>query len=177
MEVAEAAELPKLPETFRSARLPVILLVLLHFVTFGIFTFIWFSILHGRLPKVRRNDPSALRAALFFLIPIFRVYWAFFFFYRLCARVEEQRVKYGAERKSLLGLASLFLVGTMSLSIINPLFWGLSLLLPPTIVAALSGVILALGVVIGVIALVFVCLMQIRVNELVEVATAQRGRS
>lgn len=177
MEAADVAELPKLPEMFRSARFSVILLVLLHFVTFGIFTFIWFGILHGRLPKVRRNDPSARRATLFILIPIFHVYWLFFFIYRLCARVEEQRVKYGLERKSLLGLASLSLVGYMSLIIINQLFLGFRLLLAPTIVAALSGVLTALGAVIGVIALVFVCLMQVRVNELVEVATPQRTRS
>ena len=177
MEVEEVAELPELPEMFRSARFSVILLVLLHFVTLGIFTMIWFSILHGRLPKVRRNDPSALRAALFSLIPIFHIYWAFFFCYRLCTRIEEQRVKYGLERKSLLGLASFFLVGGISLSIINLLFSGLSLLLPTTIVAALSEVILALSVVIGVIALVFVCLMQTRVNELVKVSMQGRGRS
>ena len=177
MQVDEVAELSELPETFRSARFSVILLVLLHFVTFGVFTFIWFSILHGRLSKVRRNDPSALRAALFTLIPIFNIYWAFFFWYRLCTRIEEQRVKYGLERKSLLGLASLSLVGVISLSIIDPQFSGLSMLLPTTIVIALFGVIFALSLVFSVIMLVFVCLMQTRVNELVKVSMQKRGRS
>ena len=177
IELAKIGELPRLPKTFGSVRFSIALLALLHIVTGGIFTLIWFGVLHGKLPKVRRNDPSAAKAILFCLIPLFNIYWAFFFWYRLCARVDEQRVKYSLQEKSLLGLAAVFLVSAVSASIINLIHSGFGLRLPHSIAVTLSVAIFASSLVIGVLGLVFACLMQLRVNEIVEVSTPKARRS
>ena len=48
--------------------------VLLHFVTFGIFTMIWFNLMHGKMPMTRHDDPSAGKAIGFMFIPFFYLY-------------------------------------------------------------------------------------------------------
>ncbi len=69
--------------------------VLLHFVTLGIFTFIWFNLMHGRMPKTRHDDPSAGKAIGFLFIPFYNLYWVFFTYLRLIDRVNQQRVARG----------------------------------------------------------------------------------
>ena len=51
--------------------------------------------MHGKLPKVRPDDPSAEKAIGFCFIPFFNLYWIFFTFRRLCLRLDEQRDLYG----------------------------------------------------------------------------------
>ena len=58
----------------------------LSIVTLGIFPWIWFGLMHGKLPKNRPDDPSALRAILFQLIPFFNFYWMFFVNLRMRGR-------------------------------------------------------------------------------------------
>lgn len=68
------------------------LAVFLHFITFGIFSWIHFGLMHDRLPRVRHDDPSAVKAICFMLIPFFNVfYWRFFEGIRICDRINEQR--------------------------------------------------------------------------------------
>lgn len=69
----------------------VLVLVLLYYATGGLFTIIWLNLMHGKMPKVRRNDPSALKAIAFLFIPIFSIYWFLFTHLRLCDRINEQR--------------------------------------------------------------------------------------
>ena len=85
---------------------PVIAVILLHFLTCGFFSLIWLSILHGRLPRVRSDDPSAGRAFGFCFIPFFNFYWIFFHLRRLCLRVDEQRQLYGLPPSNLRGMAT-----------------------------------------------------------------------
>lgn len=66
--------------------------VLLHFVTFGLFPIIHFGLMHDKLPKNRPDDPSAGKAIGFLFIPIFSIYWVFFQNMRLVDRVNEQRM-------------------------------------------------------------------------------------
>lgn len=70
---------------------PTPLAVLAHFLSFGLFTFIWLNLMHGKLPKVRDDDPSAGKAIGFMFIPLFNLYWVFFSYTRLCQRLNEQR--------------------------------------------------------------------------------------
>ena len=72
-------------------RFPVAGTVLLSYITFGIFPWIHFGLMHDKMPKNRPDDPSAVKAILFHLIPFFNFYWLFFERLRLMDRVDEQR--------------------------------------------------------------------------------------
>ena len=110
----------------------VVAVVLLHFCTCGIFSFIWLNLLHGKLPRVRADDPSAGKAIGFCFIPFYNLYWIFFTFRRLCLRIDEQRLLYGMPASNLRGLAttaSLFQVLPylnllVGYTIIAPIFIG-----------------------------------------------------
>lgn len=112
---------------------PAAVAILLHFVTFGIFTMIWLNLMHGKMCRVRADDPSAGKAIGFCFIPFFNLYWIFFTYRRLCLRIDEQRVLYGLQPSNLSGLATAacifqiipyinFLVGYL---IITPIFIGM----------------------------------------------------
>src|SRR5438874_12371470 len=80
---------PPIP-TFAQAQgwtsFPVVAVILLHYVTCGIFPLIWLNLMHGKLPRVRADDPSAGKAIGFCFIPFFNLYWIFFTYRRLCLR-------------------------------------------------------------------------------------------
>ena len=96
--------LPPAPHQLES--FPVVGLIALHFFTCGLFSLIWLNVLHGKLPRVRSNDPSAGKAIGFCFIPFFNLYWIFFTFRRLCLRIAEQREQYGLPPNDLRGLAT-----------------------------------------------------------------------
>jgi len=70
---------------------PVASLVLLHYVTAGLFSIIYLNLLHDRMPRLRRDDPSATVAVGLCFVPVFNIYWFFFSYHRLCTRINEQR--------------------------------------------------------------------------------------
>jgi hypothetical protein len=69
---------------------PVWLAILLHFLTFGLFSLVHFSNLHDRLPKAEQDDPSAAKAIGFSFIPYFNLYWIVFNVLRLADRINLQ---------------------------------------------------------------------------------------
>ena len=69
---------------------PVWAAVVLHFLTFGIFSFIHFSRLHDQLPRAEHDDPSTAKAIGFSFIPYFQVYWIVFNILRLADRLNLQ---------------------------------------------------------------------------------------
>jgi hypothetical protein len=69
---------------------PVWATVLLHVVTFGISSFIRFNLMHDKLPKAERDDPSNAKAIGFHFIPYFNYYWVFFNALRLTDRLNLQ---------------------------------------------------------------------------------------
>ena len=69
---------------------PVWAAVVLHFVTFGIFSLVHFSQLHDRLPKAEHDDPTAGKAIGFTFIPYFNFYWIVFNTLRLTDRINLQ---------------------------------------------------------------------------------------
>jgi hypothetical protein len=85
---------------------PVAVAVLLHYVTFGIFTLVWLNLMHGKMDRVRTDDPSAGKAVGFCFIPFFNLYWIFFTYQRLCLRIDEQRDLYGLPPGNLRALAT-----------------------------------------------------------------------
>jgi hypothetical protein len=112
---------------------PVAALILLHYVTCGIFSLIWLNLMHGKLPRVRPDDPSAGRAIGFCFIPFFNFYWIFFTYRRLCLRLDEQRDLYGLAPSNLRGLATAacifqvipYLNALIGYTILVPVFIGL----------------------------------------------------
>ncbi len=69
---------------------PTFATILLHFVTLGIFTLVYFGLKHGRLPIIEGDDFKAWRAIGFMFIPFFNWYWIFRFWLRLVDRVNLQ---------------------------------------------------------------------------------------
>ena len=112
---------------------PVVAVILLHYVTCGLFSIIWLNLMHGRLPRVRPDDPSAARAVGFCFIPFFNFYWIFFTFRRLCLRIDEQRGLYGLPPGNLRGMATTNCVfqvipcinGLLGYTVVTPIFIGL----------------------------------------------------
>ncbi|MDB4932272.1 MAG: hypothetical protein JWM10_4756 [Myxococcaceae bacterium] len=69
---------------------PVWLAVLLHVLTFGIFSIVYYAGQGGRLPVVEADDPSPGKAVGLFLVPYFNLYWMFAFPTRLADRINLQ---------------------------------------------------------------------------------------
>lgn len=63
---------------------------LLHFVSFGLFSVIFYGIQQGRMPRAANNDPTTGQAIGFQFIPFFNLYWTFFNPLRLCDRITLQ---------------------------------------------------------------------------------------
>jgi len=71
-------------------KFPTAVAILLHFVTLGIFTIIYYGLKHSELPKVKADDFSAGKAIGFLFIPFYNIYWEFKFWLRLCDRINFQ---------------------------------------------------------------------------------------
>ena len=65
-------------------------LILLHFATLGLFTLIYFGLMHSQLPMIKHDDFKGRKAIGFMLIPLFNLYWQFRFWCRLVDRVKIQ---------------------------------------------------------------------------------------
>ncbi|MEM6292813.1 MAG: serine/threonine-protein kinase [Myxococcota bacterium] len=74
----------------RLERFPTALAVLLHLMTFGIFSIIYYGLQHDRLPQAKADDPSAAKAIGFNFIPYFNLYWFIFQPMRLTDRLNLQ---------------------------------------------------------------------------------------
>jgi hypothetical protein len=119
--------------THQLTTFPVAVAILLHFVTFGIFTFFWLNLMHGKMCRVRADDPSAGKAIGFCFIPFFNLYWIFFTYRRLCLRIDEQRGLYGLPPSNLRDLATTacilqvipYINGLIGFTIMTPIFIGM----------------------------------------------------
>ncbi len=127
-------------------------LVLLHFVTLGLFPAVHLGLMHDRLPRIRRSDPSGFVAVALSFIPGLNLFWFLFCFRRLCTRINEQRRFAGLEETAPQSLA--VIVAALLLS-------GVAGTLLP-----LTGWVV-LGACASVLAPVFLAILQASVNELV----------
>ncbi|MCP4590287.1 MAG: hypothetical protein GY842_06065 [bacterium] len=128
-------------------------LVLMHYLTAGVFSVIYLNLLHDKMPQLRRSDPSATKAIGLCFIPGVNLIWFFFTYHRLCVRVNEQRRFHGLPETAPTSLA--FAVALLTLA------GSLTYLFPTPGLAVLS--------VLGLIVLpVFAVMVQHSINELVE---------
>lgn len=70
--------------------------VVLGILTLGIFSAINHGLKHGKLPKIKADDPSAGKAVGFWFIPYFSLYWIFPMFVGLADRLNFQYKLRGA---------------------------------------------------------------------------------
>jgi hypothetical protein len=64
--------------------------IFLTIITLGIFGSIYHLLKHGKLPKIKDDDPSAGKAIGFSFIPFFNIYWFFVVWPRLIDRINFQ---------------------------------------------------------------------------------------
>jgi hypothetical protein len=131
---------------------PIVALLALNVITGGLYSLIHLCMMHDRLPKVRDNDPSSLKALGLCLVPIVNVYGLFFTFHRLCLRINEQRRLYGL-RESAPGGVALAVAALTACSLITPWVRTTGLWF--------------LGILGFVLIPVFAAMVQMSVNELV----------
>lgn len=134
--------------------LPVASVVLLHYVSAGLFTLIYLNLLHERMPRIRRDDPSATVAVGLSFIPMLNLIWLCFSMHRLCVRINEQRRFHGLTPRApqWLAIPVCGLIGCGALAAFLTQTTGL----------------VVLGAVGLVGAPIFAALVQDAVNELVE---------
>jgi hypothetical protein len=81
------------------------LMVFFYFLTLGIFPWIYYALMHGKLPYTSKGDPSGSKAVGFLFVPFFNLYWQFVVFRRLCVRINEQRKVHGLPPSAPSGFA------------------------------------------------------------------------
>jgi hypothetical protein len=111
---------------------PVWAALTLHFLTFGIFSLIHFSLMHGRLPHAERDDPSAARALGFWFIPYLNIYWMFFSPLRLADRLNLQLrlrgLPEGIPRSLVIACAVLMMVPWVGWLVGPAILWPIAIL-------------------------------------------------
>lgn len=69
---------------------PIWACIILHYISVGIFDLIYYGVIHGKLPYLENDDPTTGKAIGFMFIPIYNIYWYFFFWLRLIDRIKLQ---------------------------------------------------------------------------------------
>ena len=64
--------------------------IILHYLTFGIFTFFNLGLKHNYFPKLNRDDFDAGKAIGFMFIPFYNLYWIFMFYIELGKKINFQ---------------------------------------------------------------------------------------
>ena len=147
------SELAVMGQRHTFAVFSVALLFVLHYMTAGVFSVVYLTLLHDRMPRLRRDDPSATVAIGLCFIPVFNFYWFSFVFHRLCVRINEQRRFHGLDETAPQWLS--IPVGLL-------LACGLSG------VIFTSGGLYLLGILGAIVMPVFAVLVQNSINELCE---------
>lgn len=105
---------------------PAPLAVLLHLITFGIFSIIHFGLQHDKMPQAKQDDPSSAKAIGFNFIPYFNLYWFIFQPMRLTDRLNLQdRIRdrpNGTSRGLMLTLSILGMIPYLNFLIGIPLY-------------------------------------------------------
>ncbi|MBW2987365.1 hypothetical protein KY336_02330 [Candidatus Woesearchaeota archaeon] len=69
---------------------PAAVSIILHIITMGIFTIIFYGVQHGKFPKAHPKDFGTGKAIGFMFIPFFNYYWLFMFWLRMADRINFQ---------------------------------------------------------------------------------------
>jgi len=73
---------------------PVAALILLHFLTLGLYSFFWITGTHGRLPKMKSDDPDGFKAVALCFVPFFNIYWLYVVYARLTQRINSFSIQH-----------------------------------------------------------------------------------
>lgn len=107
---------------------PVWAAVLLHYLTFGLFSLIHFGLQHDRFPEAQPNDPNAGKAIGFSFIPYFNLYWCVFTPLRLADRInlqEHLRGRDDAVNRAFILCSAIFGVFPYLNIVFGIPFWGI----------------------------------------------------
>lgn len=109
---------------------PVWAIAVLHLLTFGLFSVIFFGVQQGRMPRAAPDDPSTASSIGYHFIPFFGLYWIFFNSLRLCERLTLQFRLRGVEESAPSGLvlasAILSVIPYFNLLLGIPILWCIS---------------------------------------------------
>lgn len=115
-----------------SSEFPVWVAILLHYISFGIFTMVRLGIDHGQLPLVKDNDFGTGKAIGFLFIPFYNFYWIFMFYVRLAKRMNFQFKLRGMQGPVPEGLAMarciltfIPYIGYLNFLILSPIILGI----------------------------------------------------
>jgi hypothetical protein len=122
---------------------PVWLVGILNVLTFGLFPFIHFGLLHDKLPKASHNDPSAGKAIGYQFIPYYNLYWIFFSALRLCDRLTLQLSLRGLRERAPRGLVLAACIVTvipyLNMLIAIPVLWTIAVCMLQSTVNRVAG--------------------------------------
>jgi hypothetical protein len=114
---------------------------------------IYLNLLHDKMPRLRRGDPSATKAVGLSFVPGVNLAWFFFTYHRLCVRIDEQRTFHGLPATA-----------PKYLAVVMALLTACGALAYRSQVPAL----LILGALALIVMPIFAALVQQSINELVE---------
>jgi len=143
-------------------------LILLHFVTLGLFTLIYFGLMHSQLPMIKHDDFKARKAVGFMLIPLFNLYWEFRFWFRLIDRVNFQsrlrKLPTIISRRLMLATIIVSLIPVANLAALLVMYLSRGLILETIIVGIIAFAALA---VLLVLLAIYIVQIQRTCNEIV----------
>jgi len=106
---------------------PIFPLLLLHFLTAGIFSFFWLLSRHSVLPNLRADDPSTSKAIGLCFVPFYNLYWFVVVFVRLTDRGNQFARSLNSPKKvpraMAFVVAALYLI-PIGLAMIGALVWA-----------------------------------------------------
>jgi hypothetical protein len=112
---------------------PVWACIIFHFITFGLFTLIYFGIKHGKLPQIDGDDPTTGQAIGYMFIPFYNIYWRFFYWLRMTDRINLQYKLRGKESP----INRTFVKTTLILGLI-PYIWFIEIFILMPIVVGIT---------------------------------------
>jgi hypothetical protein len=75
---------------FVDSTLPIWAAVVSHILSLGIFSLIYYGIMHSKFPLIKKNDFDTPKAIGFMFIPLFNLYWTFRFWEHLGHKINLQ---------------------------------------------------------------------------------------
>jgi hypothetical protein len=107
--------------------MPIWQALLLHFMTFGLFSFVQYNLLHGKLPQIQKDDPTPAKAIGFSFIPYFNLYWVVWNTLRITDRVNFQFALRGlpdaVPRRLMIACAVVNVIPYVNVLLGVPLLW------------------------------------------------------
>ena len=151
-------------------------LILLHFVTLGLFTLFYFGLKHSQLPMIKHDDFKQRKAIGFMLIPLFNLYWEFRFWFRLIDRVNLQarlrKLPTTISRRLILATILVSLIPVAGLATLLVMYLSRGFIMETIIVGIIA---FAALVVLLVMLAIYIVQIQHACNEIVLIEAGDYG--